>query len=521
MLDGVWRLRAPLKPKTALKLTLAEFHNLKIHFWHGTLGVTLHYYENANQLWAAYHTTRKQAEARPATLALIATDEDRFWRTNPAPPATFELRLENGLLTLSRGDVRVLSVPLEGEADEVYFEGHAIFRQIAVIGAADLPGLPAPRPVLADVTRPAKLKWSGRLSEGTDFQKLPDGRVELIGEKNAQPAWVAVALPHRESLYEVVVKLDDPQPGSGFFLGDDQGPRYQVGFFREAHQGQTSFFPAPVGDPRFDSNHDPETAIAPMSLAQPWFRLVFGCGTLKCWTSQDGVHWGRAFDPWVNQPAQYSHFGLYCVQGQQRKSIKLHQMQLRELAALNGLAPVALRRKALPLPQAVDMTEWLSAVLEAQPSDVDPVLWRRACAVRTLAAGTTAALGTPLLESLLDDALREHRPIAGQLQLLDEAALLSYAWDDPNAALRLAQRYQQVGAEAHRDGQSRPCSLIEHAQRTAPIWSRHVYNFLPEPLVRAELLELAGGAQWSELRDFCKRERFWRRTAPTSRRRRA
>ena len=235
--------------------------------------MTLHFYENANQLWAAYHTTRKQNEAKPATIALIGTDEDRFWRTNPIQPMTFELRAEEGLVTLSRGDVRVLSVPFQGQAGEVYFDGHAVFRQIAVVGAAELPPEPAPRPVLAEVTRPATLKWSGQLAEATDFQKLPDGRVELSGEKNAQPAWVAVALPHRESLQEIIFQLDDPQPGSGFFLGDDQGPRYQVGFFREAHQGQTSFFAIAAGrqsvrlEPRSRGGRGPDVAQRSLGFA--------------------------------------------------------------------------------------------------------------------------------------------------------------------------------------------------------------------------------------------------------------
>ena len=514
VLDGVWRLRAPLKPKTALRLTVAEIHNLKIHFWRGSEGVTLHYYENANQLWAAYHTTRKQNEAKPVSIALIGTDEDRFWRTNPVQPITFELRAEDGLLTLSRGDVRVMTVPFEGAASEIYFDGHVMFRQIAMIGAAELPPEPAQPPVLVDATQPAKLKWCGQLADGTDFQKLPDGRVELSGEKNTLPAWVSVALPHRESICELVVRLDEPQPGCGIFLGDDQGPKYQVGFFKEAHHGQTSFFPIGPGDNRVDSNHDLDNVFSPMSLPQPWFRLVFGCGTLKVWVSQDGKHWGRAFDPLVNQQAPYTHLGLYCVPGQPRKSIKLRQVQLRELATLSDLAPVALRRKALALPQAADMTEWLEAVLEAQPSDADSGAWRRACAIRTLAAGTTAALGTPLIDGLLDEAIDEHKPVAAQLRLLDEAALLYHAWDDPGAALRFAKLYERVGYRAHREGQTRPCSLIELAQRTAPIWSRHVYNFLPDALVRIELLELTQAAEWSSLHDFCRQQRYWRHQLP-------
>jgi len=422
------------------------------------------------------------------------------------------------VLTLSRGDVRVLSVPFEGAAGEVYVDGHAIFRQIAVVAAAELPPLAPAHPVLVDITQPGQLKWSGELADHTDFQKLPDGRMELSGEKNTTPAWVAVALPHRESLSELIVRVDGAQPGSGFFLGDSQGPRYQIGFFREIHNNQTSFFPLAVGDTRLESNHEVQHAVSPFSPASPWFRLVFGCGTLKCWVSLDGIHWGRAFDPPVNQLLPYSHFGLYLLPGEARKSIKLRQLQLRDLESLNALAPVELRRKAPALPQAVDMGEWLEAVLEAQPSGANSNQWRRACALRALAAGTSNALGTPLLESLLSDALdgvsTGRMPAAAKLRLLDDAALLFHCWDDANAALRFARWYESVGESAHRDGQPRPASLIGHAQRTAPIWSHQVYNFLPDALVRAELLELVQAGQWAELRDFCRQQRFWHRMPP-------
>jgi outer membrane protein assembly factor BamB len=519
VLDGVWRLQAPLKPKTVLRLTLAEFNDLKLHFWHGNEGISLHYYQNPGQSWAAYSTTRKPGDAKPTTYALATTDEERNWRTNPAEPCTFDLRLQDGVLTLSRGDVRVLSAPFAGAADEIYYDGHALFRQISVAPSAELPPLPAAHAVLVDFAQPVQLKWSGELADRCDFQKLPDGRVELSGEKNAQPAWVAVALPHRESLCEIIVRVDSAQPGTGFFLGDSQGPRYQVGFFREAHNNQSSFFPLAVGDARLESNHDVEHVLSPLSPASPWFRLVFGCGTLKCWVSLDGIHWGRAFDPPVNQQLPYSHFGLYCVQGgDARKAIKLRQLQLRDLESLNALAPVELRRKALALPQAVDMGEWLEAVMEAQPSDAASEPWRRACAIRTLAAGTTNALGTPLVESLLADVLDgelgRRMPVAAKLRLLDDAALLYHCWDDPNAALRFARLYESVGERASRDGHARPSSLVEHAQRTAPIWSHQVYNFLPDALVRAELLELVQAGEWNELRDFCRQERYWRRMPP-------
>ena len=81
-----------------------------------------------------------------------------------------------------------------------------------------------------------------------------------------------------------------------------------------------------------------------MSLARPWFRFVFGCGTLKIWVGEDGVHWGRPFDPLVNQQFPYTHLGLYCLQGPNRKAIKLRHVQLRAVAALNDLRQGACAR---------------------------------------------------------------------------------------------------------------------------------------------------------------------------------
>lgn len=109
-------------------MSLAEYHNLKIHFWLGSDGITLQVYENFNQSWIAYSTTRKQGEVKPTTLALAASDEDRYWLTNPGQPASIQIRYENKLLTLSRGDIRqVLSVPMATAPAEVYFEGRSIF----------------------------------------------------------------------------------------------------------------------------------------------------------------------------------------------------------------------------------------------------------------------------------------------------------------------------------------------------------------------------------------------------------
>ena len=390
MLDGVWRLRAPLRPQTALRLKLADFHNLQIHCWQGAAGVTLHYFEHANHQWVAYQTLRKGTEARPATIALEATDEDRFWRTNPLQPTMFELRFEPGLITLVRGDVRVLGALPRHSGRNLFRRPRDLSRDCR--GARGRVARPAATASAADRLRSARLApLERRTGRRRRLSKTPGRPGRAIGGEECEPAWVAVALPNRDSLCEIVCQLNEPQPGTGFFLGDDQGPRYPVQFFREAHRGETSFFPLPPGDARSDSNHDFDNAVAPMSLKSPWFRLVFGCGTLKCSDHADGTHWGRAFDPLTNQDQPYTHLGLYCVASSPRKSIQLRHLQLRDLPTINALAPAELRRQGTRTAGAADLSQWLASVVDAQPIESEPGPWRRACAIRTLAAGTSNA----------------------------------------------------------------------------------------------------------------------------------
>ena len=91
------------------------------------------------------------------------------------------------LLTLSRGNVRVLCVPFEGSASEMYFEGHAVFREIALVAAAELPAEPAARPVLVDVTQPAALRWSGNLPQGRISRSYPTAGSSLAERVNCRP----------------------------------------------------------------------------------------------------------------------------------------------------------------------------------------------------------------------------------------------------------------------------------------------------------------------------------------------
>jgi outer membrane protein assembly factor BamB/tetratricopeptide (TPR) repeat protein len=499
-----------------------DHHGFKFHFWNGHEGVTLWHYAYP-PAWVAYKTTReKPQQPRPARFALAATDNHRWSRSGGG---RFELRYADGYLRMSRGDLLVLAVPLAAPPQEIYLDGRATLRSLAIDHCQPLPLAADMRPTLVKIERPAEADWKSDLPAGAKLTPLADGAVELTADKTTMPAhaWLPLA---KTGLCEAIFELDQPEPGSGIFLGDAQGkPLHVLRFFRESRSGATSFGFVSPGDSRTESNHDLAQHPTPLALKRQWLRLVLGCGTLKCWTSADGKQWSQAIAPVqsVKGLAPFQSIGLSCVKTDQPRRLRLSGFELRSLPAIERLAPADLLEKALALTgeDDLDMAAWLRNVIDNQPADVLPQPWRRACAVRSLAAGVGVKLGSGLILGLIDEALEESSPVAERLQLLEELALIAPTGDGAEfreMALALAQRYQRLGRHLLNEGEDRPYTAIARALRQTPIATEVALPLMPESLVRYELLLLAQLDRWDEAVELANRIGFWSRPADPNRR---
>ncbi len=225
VVTGLVKLRAPFPPRTALRLSLDNLRDFQIHVFSGVDGVTLRYYPNAQSLWAAYRTVREAGAARPKQWALVATDNDRYRRLGAG---TFELRHGDGRLVLSRGDVMLLTAPLPAEASDVYFEGAAAWRGVALT-PSQLPTTEPEaqrnqRPLVLRTGRPAKMAWRRSLPRGATLDSLSDGGLRLSSQRAATLAWCALPVPDA-GLYEVMLLVEKPTAGAGVYLGDGRGAR--------------------------------------------------------------------------------------------------------------------------------------------------------------------------------------------------------------------------------------------------------------------------------------------------------
>ncbi|HEV7223337.1 MAG TPA: hypothetical protein VGN42_11595, partial [Pirellulales bacterium] len=294
MLGALSQLREPWPAGAALRLSLADSKPFRLHFWNGTQGITLARYELPRPAWAAYRSTRRASDLRPQTLALLVADRDRYRRSGQVAA---DVRLQDGQLVLSRGDVPLMVVPCLAPPEAVVFEGPAALGglEIQPCGALPLKAAPATNSLPASV--PAKLTWSQQLPIGAQWNPLAEGRCELLAEDTSELSWSATAISD-PGLHELVFELEDPMPGTGIYLGDDAGrPVCQLGFFRDEITGRTSFGFAAPGDGRTVARHDPSQGPTPYAAVRPWLRLMLGGGWLKCWTSADGKHWSQAIEP--------------------------------------------------------------------------------------------------------------------------------------------------------------------------------------------------------------------------------
>lgn len=508
-IDGLVKLNAPWKEDMALRLAVEDYNRLQIHFFRGEQGATLVYHEDDMLRWAGYATTRKPRGITPLTWVMAATDEWRNRRTSPKNHDYYQLHCRAGDVILTRGDVILLRLPLGGLPEDVFFQGKAAFHGLSIVRTRDFPTLPEP-PAGGRVVVPGECTWFQQLDEQAQVDKDATGGMRLsVPERPKKRSWIATPLP-RETLHEIVLELSDASPGSGIYLGNGkEGPRYVLRHVLDRRSRQLCMLVHPDDDL---DEHDfrgltelPLPAVAP----RHWLRLVFGAGQLRWWVSPDAVHWAEGAEPIRNLAPDVTHIGLHCVSRREATGITLRRITMRQLTQLTTLASAELRQQAAIHDNANSLGAWLADITELAPAQCDTNEWRRACAIRTLAAGCSRGLGNELLMLLVDDEFTRGLPLERQLRALDEAALLLELWDDNALLQRLIKRFHEAGRAAFEGDDGSPFSAIRQPLMSTPIASRHQLEIATEELLRAELIKLVYERQWQRIRELGQELRFF------------
>jgi outer membrane protein assembly factor BamB len=510
--DGLVKLRAPWGEDSGLRMASFDDHGLAMYFWRGDEGVAvLHYPPRARLELAAYVVKRIPGQRRPDSWVLASTDDGKYERL-ARPPV--DVRFQDGQIVVQRGPVRLLSAPLSGSPQEVYFErkGDLWLRSFRMYRTAPFANpVVSPAEILTTFERPVDLDWTTRLTERAYWYPNLEGPVELKSEKVDRLARADFPLP-TDRLSEIVVEVRSPTPGTGVYLANDKAePLCQLGFFEERDKKRTVWGLLPIGAAHDHANIDVAKAVAPYVAERQWFKLIHGFGIFKAWSSLDGHTWTRLADaPLGVSRGRATRLGLYCLPGAARRSITLGRVEVRGFGPLFKLGGDG-DREAVPASLTEfdgDYAGWLARALDSQPAGVPLDAWLARAAVACLERGPRSLLLNEVLHGLLDSAVSRGLPLAEMLPALEVGAELLHSWDY-GQSMRHATLYHKLGFEAGRRGDARPYQAIALPLLETPLWTEANFDAMPVGLVREELIGAIARDDWAAVNECGRRVEFW------------
>jgi outer membrane protein assembly factor BamB len=472
-LKGLFRIR-DWTPEQVVRFALTETDNqLRVHVWGEGHGVALF----LSPAGAAYRITQQPSEAlwrqdpRSVLASLVTTDDRRSMRL---PPAAYQVRCQDGAVLVTKGDVRVMTVPLESPAQILYLQvpNEATLQDLAIFRSGPVPEEVSPSHRVVLDGQPAGLRWKETLPKGARLQKLGDGCVELAVENTATLAMASVTAT-RPGLFEVIAQIDDATPGTGIALLDIKGePLEGIEFGREGNKTLAFGLGSPKEQPwlgNFDFGNRPVALAGP----RQWLRLVVAGGSSRCWISGDGVHWGRVLE-WRDRSGAWQTIALYAREASDPKKpdgaarhIRLRNLQVRELSGLTAIAAADLLTKAaaagIEYQSAPNETpaEWAVRIARLAPPSSSPVAWRYACMLRSLPSRIYIDYAEMLLYGALREQLNEPASLQAKIHLLQDAALVWRSRQD--SAQRQLELWDQLGREAVNAGSGADFELYRQA----------------------------------------------------------
>lgn len=506
---GFARLRAPWPDDALLRMTPFEVTDLTIYLWRGPNGVALRFYTRRDpHTWAAFEIERESSSPKPSRWGLLTTDNGGYVRSGTG---TFDLRYQDGGITLARGGIPLLTAPLSGKPDEVFIEGQFRLRGLSIHRAAPLMSVPEnPHPLLTGGTA-TQLDWAASAESPAEMIPGPDGTMAFKSESRDKIGTVVLPL-RRRGLYEVIARVDAADPGTGLFLGDLDGrPLHRVGYFKDPSSGRIVLGLLRPGDNRDQWNYDFNAFPPPYHTRHQWVKIVAGVGTVQILVSGDGRHWGHLTeDPGRDLPGAVGSVGVYGLPGPAPRSLKLARLEVRSLSGLTSLAEPGLLAIApqFTADELKDPIRWSHRSIDALPSGVDLSRWTTACAISSLKQGPPKDFGVATLKRLLAAKIPSTIPLTQKILILEEASLLCDTWEEASAR-PIADFYQDISEQLESAQDPHPLATVRPAVVRSPMWTASKLKFAWERQASRDLLRTVYRGDWADAWNTAQATTFW------------
>ncbi len=506
---GFGRLRSPWPDDALLRMTPFEATDLTIYLWRGPSGIALRFYTRRDpHTWAAFEVVRENSSPKPIRWGLLTTDNGAYVR---AGTGTFDLRYQDGGITLAKGGVPLLTAPLSGRPDEVFVEGQFRLRGISIHRTAPLITVPEnPHPIVVGGP-PASQPWAASVEAPAEIIGARDGSAEFRVDSRDKLGTVVLPLARR-GLYEVIAKVDSADPGTGIFLGDLDGrPIHRLGFFKDAATGRTTIGVLRPGEVRDQANFDFNSFPPPYHTSAQWIKIVAGLGTVQVLVSGDGRQWGHLIeDPARDLPGAVGSVGLFGLQGPQARVLKLASLEVRSLSGITSLADPQLVALApqFTVEEWKDPNRWSHRTVDTTPPGIDLQRWIAACSVSSLTQGPPREYCVNAVKRLLSVAIQSNVATLQKLQLLDDVSLVCDMWEEASAHV-VADHYDAIANQLAAVGELHPVATIRAAVLRSPMWTNSKLRFAWEKQVSQDLVRSAYRTDWPDAMRTGQSALFW------------
>jgi outer membrane protein assembly factor BamB len=524
-LRGLFRVR-DWTPDSAVRVAVTDpSQHWRVIVWGEGQGVMIFF----SPFGAAYRIAREPTgpetyrDLRASLSALITTDDRRGVRM---PESAYQIRCQDGGLVVTKGDVRLMTVPLEGPAKRLYIEApdEATLGDLAVFRSAPAPksNFPFHRIVL-DGAQPGQLPWKESLPPAARFKRLADGCVELSADNTTKQALATVDVAG-PGLYEVIAEVDEATAGSGLALLNAKGePLEGIEFGREGKEHAFGY-----GSPReqpwlgnFDFNNRPVALAGP----RQWLRLVVAGGWSKCWISGDGAHWGSVLDC-RDRSGSWQSIALYVREMRDRRNpesptshIRIRSLQVRELTGLTSAVAADLPAQAAAVGVAMKFEQgesaqaWTERIARLAPKGTSPAAWRYACTLQALAAPIRGDEAETLLDRAVREQLSELKATPARIDLLQDAALV---WRPRREdAQRQLELWDQLAREVLNTGGAADFDRCQEAAAQASLGDPpERYGAISWELARDAVILFYIERQGAEMSRMERKVAFWRASDP-------
>jgi hypothetical protein len=328
---------------------------------------------------------------------LHLVDDDQGVWAGQHGNGTLDLRYEAGAVRLARGDVELLSLPMDQPPERVLMETHCTLQNAEYLRLPPL-DIENRRQSLAcrsETLSPADLEWPVVPAAAANVA-FRSAKGRFFRRAGSDDAWDALTTVEHRTGCEITMRVDTATVGAGVAIADPTRDGESLRLFVVEHEGKRILCFRPF-DPDDVAAHREQGWLIGDAF---WVRLTAGLEDVRLAFSNNGETWIPAGECLFAESRPVNtliQFGACGAAGGGDQAIEISDIRVTRWQGLEKLAADDLAAHAAqllenPAGASPDWSVRYQSLIDARPEGASPAQWEIACRLAMLAAATPSPL---------------------------------------------------------------------------------------------------------------------------------